>query len=80
MMAMEPSMKILIRIVESIIENGSEGKTRLSLDANLNYSRLAKHIIWLEKKGLVESIIEDSKINVGLTEKGRLFASTISDQ
>ena len=79
MIAMKPSMKILIRIVESMIKNGSEGKTSLSLGTNLNYARLAKHIVWLEKKGLVESIIEDSKINVGLTEKGRLFASTISN-
>jgi predicted transcriptional regulator len=50
----------------------------LSIDTNLNYTRLAKHIVWLEKKGLVESIIDESKINVGLTEKGRIFASTIS--
>lgn len=32
-----------------------------------NYSRLAKHIVWLEKKGLVESTIEDGKINAALT-------------
>ncbi len=73
----EPSMKILIRITESMLERGSEGKTSLSLGTNLNYARLAKHIVWLEKKGLVKSTIENSKINVGLTEKGRLFASTI---
>ncbi len=75
----EPSMKVLIRIVESIAEYGSEGKTQLSLDANLNYARLAKHIVWLEKKGLVESTIKNSKINVGFTDKGRVFASTILD-
>ncbi len=73
----EPSMKILQRITETIMKKGSESKTNLSLDANLNYARLAKHIVWLEKKGLVESIIKDSRINVGLTEKGRIFASTI---
>ena len=77
--AFEPSMKILIRIVESMIRNGAEGKTSLSLGTNLNYARLAKHIAWLEKKGLVESIIEDAKINVGLTQKGRIFASTIAE-
>ncbi len=75
----EPSMKTLLRIVESMKKNGSDGKTSLSLDTNLNYARLAKHIVWLEKKGLVESTIDKSKINVGLTEKGRVFASTISN-
>lgn len=75
----QPSMKIIIRIVESIIEKGTENKTSLSFDTNLNYTRLANHIVWLEKKGLVESTIEKSKINVGLTEKGKLFAKTILD-
>ena len=75
----EPSMKMLLRITESMIKNGAEGKTSLSLDANLNYTRLAKHIIWLERKGLVESNIKDSTIKIDLTEKGKLFASTILD-
>jgi len=74
----EPSMKTLSRIVKTMTENGSEGKTQLSLDTNLNYARLAKHIVWLEKKGLVESKITDNKINVALTTSGRVFASTIS--
>lgn len=74
----EPSMKALSRIVAFITENGAEGKTQLSLGTNLNYARLAKHIVWLEKKGLVELIIEDNKINVGLTTNGREFASIIS--
>jgi predicted transcriptional regulator len=75
----EPSMNVLLRITKSMIKSGAEGKTSLSLNANLNYARLAKHIVWLEKKGLVESTIKDAKINVGLTEKGRVFAATISD-
>lgn len=75
----EPSMNVLLRITKSMIKSGAEGKTSLSLNANLNYARLAKHIVWLEKKGLVESTIKDAKINVGLTEKGRIFAATISD-
>ena len=74
----EPSMKTLSRIFKSMTDNGPEAKTSLSLDANLNYARLAKHIVWLEQKGLVESTIDKSKINVGLTAKGRIFASTIS--
>jgi len=74
----EPSMKTLSRIVQAMTENGSENKTQLSLDTNLNYARLAKHIVWLEKKGLVESKIEHNKINVALTIPGREFASVIS--
>jgi predicted transcriptional regulator len=74
----EPSMKTLMRIVKSLTENGSGGKTQLSLDTNLNYARLAKHIVWLEKKGFVESTIENGKINVILTKNGREFASIIS--
>jgi predicted transcriptional regulator len=75
----EPSMKTLTRVLKAMTENGSEGKTQLSLNANLNYARLAKHIVWLEKKGLVESTIENSKIIVTLTTNGRTFASTLSE-
>ena len=71
-------MKVLSRIMKSMTENGSEGKTQLSLDTNVNYARLAKHIVWMEKIGLVESKIKDNKINVVLTKTGREFASIIS--
>lgn len=74
----EPSIKTLSRIMQTLTDNGSGGKTQISLDANLNYARLAKHIVWLEKKGLVESRIESSKINVVLTRNGKVFASMIS--
>ncbi|QLH08827.1 winged helix-turn-helix domain-containing protein [Candidatus Nitrosotenuis sp. DW1] len=73
----QPSMKTLSRIMTALVDNGIGGKTQLSLDANLNYARLAKHIAWLEKKGLVESKIESSKINIVLTRNGKAFASMI---
>ncbi|MHB8545670.1 MAG: winged helix-turn-helix domain-containing protein [Nitrosotalea sp.] len=73
----EPSMKTLLRIMESMTNNGAEGKTCLARDTNLNYTRLAKHIVWLERKGLVESIIDKSRVNVGLTQKGRTFGTMI---
>ncbi|HYL66773.1 MAG TPA: winged helix-turn-helix domain-containing protein [Nitrosopumilaceae archaeon] len=71
-------MKTLSRIMKVMTENGSKGKTQLSLDTNVNYARLAKHIVWMEKIGLVESKIKDNKINVVLTKSGREFASMIS--
>ena len=74
----EPSMKTLSRIMKVMMENSAKGKTQLSLDTNLNYARLAKHIVWLEKKGLAKSTIEDNKINVALTTNGREFGSMIS--
>ncbi len=74
----EPSLKTLSRILKSMTEKGAGGKTQLALDTNLNYTRLAKHIVWLEKKGLIESIIRGSKIEVALTTSGREFASMIS--
>lgn len=64
--------------MKTMTENGSAGKTRLSLDTNLNYSRLSKHVKWLEKKGLVESIVKDGKVKIALTRNGRTFASILS--
>ena len=48
----DPSMKTLMRIVKFMTENSSEGKTQMALDTNLNYARLAKHIVWMEKRVL----------------------------
>jgi predicted transcriptional regulator len=76
----EPSMKTLSRILKYMLENEHarvKGKTKLSLDTHLNYSRLTKHIAWLTKKGFVQSTIEGSKIDVSLTESGKAFASII---
>lgn len=76
----EPSMQTLSRILKIMVDSGPDAKTNLSLGANLNYTRLANHIVWLEKKGFVKSIITDNRINCGLTEKGRIFASMILDE
>lgn len=73
----EPSIKTLSHIFKTM-EDNDQDTTNLSFGTHLNYTQLAKHIVWLEKKGLVESTIDKSKINVGLTAKGRVFASTIS--
>ena len=73
----EPSMKTLLRIMKSMAETGSDVKTSLALKTKLNYGRLAKHITWLEKKGLVESTISDQKIYVTLTQKGKIFGTML---
>ena len=49
----DPSMKTLIRIVKFMTENSSGGKTQLALDTKLNYARLAKHLVWMEKRALL---------------------------
>lgn len=74
----EPSMKTLSRIVKSMTEHDAGGKTQLALDTNLNYTRLAKHIVWLEKKGLAKSTVKDNKIIISLTENGKEFALVIA--
>jgi predicted transcriptional regulator len=71
-----PSMKILSRILNSLANCGYEGKTSLSLDTNLNYSRLKKYVSWMERKGLVESSIENGKIMLSLTKNGMEFTKT----
>lgn len=75
----EPNMKTLSTILEVLTVNGSKGKTDLSFGITLSYTRLAKHIVWMEKKGLVKSTVDTSEINVGLTKKGKIFTSTILD-
>jgi predicted transcriptional regulator len=75
----KPTTQTLIRILKTMMENGADQKTTLSVSTNLNYSRLAKHIVWLEQRGLVESKIDESEIKVKLTEKGKEFVSIFSD-
>lgn len=70
----EPSMKILPRIMRIILENDSMTRTTLSQVANLNYSRLCKYVVWMEKKSFIEFVISDGKLTIKLTENGREFA------
>ena len=71
-------MKTLMRIVKFMTENASEGKTQMALDTHLNYARLAKHVVWMEKKGLAKSVIYDNNIHITLTKSGKEFAKIIS--
>lgn len=74
----EPSMKILVRIMRVILEKNCIKKTNLSQEANIQYTRLLKHLDWLEVKHLVEPMIEDGRIGIKLTNKGKEFATLIS--
>ncbi len=73
----QPNVKLLYRIVKVIMENNSLGKTALSQKANINYVILMKHLMWLDDKGLIESIINDGKVHVKFREKGREFADQL---
>ena len=72
-----PSIKTLTGIFKIMMSNVPKYKTSLSIDANIDYTRLAKHIVWLEIKGLIESEIKKPAINFSLTEKGKEFAAVL---
>lgn len=71
----DPSIKTLTGIFKIMMSNVPKYKTSLSIDVNMDYTGLAKHIVWLEIKGLIESEIKKPTINFSLTKKGKVFAS-----
>lgn len=73
----DPSMKILLRIMNVLMENNAVTKATLLQKANLNHVRLSMHLNWLEQKGLIEYVVIDDKINVTLTKAGREFAKPL---
>ncbi len=73
----EPSIKILMRIIKIILEQNIIGRTVLSLEANINYATLVKHLEWLENKSLIELVIIEGKINVKLTEEGQQLCTAV---
>ena len=74
----EPSLKLISRILKIILEKNSLGKTNLSQEANIQYSRLVVHLEWLEKNRLIKQVIDDGKIKITVTSLGREFAKIIS--
>lgn len=70
----EPSMKILLRIMRVILENDIMNRSTLAQAVNLNYARLCKYVVWLEKKSFIEFAIQNGKLTINLTESGREFA------
>lgn len=73
----EPSMKIITKVLQVLMEKNSIQRTDLSELANLNYTRLTKHIEWFERKSFVELMVENKKMNIKLTPVGRDFAKKL---
>ena len=76
--AFSPSMKILSRIMKVMLDKNSIQRTSLSLETNIQYGRLSRHLEWLERKRLIESFVEEGKIFLKLSSLGREFASSVS--
>lgn len=74
----EPSKIILPRIMRVLLENGSIGRSTIALKSNINYPKLAKHLMWLQTNSYVEFSVENRKFVVGLTEAGRIFAMKLA--
>jgi predicted transcriptional regulator len=74
----EPSMKVLSKVMKIMSEKSTISKTALAQQSNVNYSRLLKHIRWLEAKKMVEHTVENGKARIRLTEQGRRFALALS--
>lgn len=72
-----PSLRITARILEILRDSGSLTKTELSQKSGINYSRLRRHLDWLEEKGVVEMKVRRHKIIVDLTKTGKEFTSVM---
>jgi predicted transcriptional regulator len=72
-----PSGKLLNQIFKILVKS-KIGRTNLAKEVNVNYTRLVKHLGWLEQKGFVKMKIEKGKVIVMLTKTGKRFAKTFS--
>ena len=70
----EPSMRALLRIMQILLDKPTIGKTALSQEAGINYTRFLKHLEWLESKQLAELSFDNHKVVVRLTNNGREIA------
>ena len=55
-------MKIVSRVMKTILERDSINRTNLAQEANVNYVRLSNHLSWLEKKHLIELAVKEGKV------------------
>ena len=76
-MSFQPSVRVLVKILQTLKNNKSIGKTELAELIKTNHSRVTKNIDWLERKEMIKSIIEENKIHLILTDLGNDFLETM---
>lgn len=65
-------LRILVDIIQAV-EKGESNVTRIMLEANLPYTRLARYLDELEGKGMLMRVEEGREVKYRLTRKGREF-------
>lgn len=73
----KPSMKILSKIMQSLLEKDSIGRTTLSQITHTNYRTVSRHVEWLKQKSFVEVTLDHGKVRIGLNSSGMDFALKI---
>ncbi len=74
-----PSGKLLNRIIKILLKSAI-GRTALAKEINVNYTRLVKHLEWLEQRGFIRMVIEKGRVTALLTKTGKIFAKTCSSK
>jgi predicted transcriptional regulator len=74
----KPSITILSRILQAIMETKIIGRTALSHETNLNYTVLSQYLDWMKNKSLIEAVIVNYKAYLQLSENGLSFALQIN--
>jgi predicted transcriptional regulator len=72
-----PTVTTLFRVLKVLLERNSIGRTSLCQAANIHYGRLVKCLTYLQDKGCIEHVVEEARVRVRLTVKGREFASAL---
>ncbi len=69
----KPDFYVIARFLERLWREGHPmKKTKLALSIGVNYDVFSKYLSWLEKRGLVERVIDErGKEVVRITEKGK---------
>jgi len=73
-----PSFRVLTRLLDTLLEEDAATKTILSQKSGINYTRLLKHLDWMEEKGIIELGVRRHKVIIRLTKDGRAFAAMLA--
>lgn len=63
----KPDLYVLARVIKTLKERGRTNRTSLATSTGLSYDRLAKYLVWMSEKGLVQF---DSNHDAYLTKLG----------